>query len=527
MQKTVNKLLKEGLLLSPEMLEKSTIEVEEILKKAQTNKPLVCDKNFFQIDTNEELKQIDWKKYDKLKVITEKTTPKKQRPKLFTKQSYPEEITQQSTVKLLESHDEENKKITINDFVALYNDRYLTLQSLLRNRQEMQRVTSIGKIKTTKEKEQVSFIAIIMDINITKNNNILLTLEDRTGILRAIVTKTNKNAYSIAKNLTQDEIIGLQGTKGDRIVFVNTIIVPDVPFNKDFKKSPNDEAAVFISDIHLGSKAFLKKNFEKFITWIKGEMRNETQKAMVKKIKYLFVLGDLVEGIGIYPEQEKDLKIKDIYEQYKLFSKYIKEIPPHIKIIICPGNHDSLRVAEPQPPLSKELVPELLELDNVFFVSSPSTVRISSTKNFSGFDVLIYHGYSFPYYATNIDSIRLSGGLENTENIMTYLFKKRHLAPTHGSTQLQLGYNKDLLLIKAIPDFFVSGHIHRASIKNYRNITLLNCSCWISQTDYQEKRGIIPQPSRAIYVDLKTRKTKILNFSEKQENGSYKDKILF
>jgi len=63
-----------------------------------------------------------------------------------------------------------------------------------------------------------------------------------------------------------------------------------------------------------------------------------------------------------------------------------------------------------------------------------------------------------------------------------------------------------------VPDFFVSGHIHRAAIKSYRNVTLLNCSCWMSQTDYQEKRGLAPQPSRVIYVNLKTREPKMINF---------------
>jgi DNA polymerase II small subunit len=173
-----------------------------------------------------------------------------------------------------------------------------------------------------------------------------------------------------------------------------------------------------------------------------------------------------------------------------------------------------LRIAEPQPPLPKELVAEIFDLPNLYFVSSPSHLRIGITKNFSGFDVMIYHGFSFPYFADTIESIRLKGGLENTDNIMSYLLRKRHFAPTQGSTQYQLGYDKDPLVIKVVPDLFVTGHIHRASIKNYRNITLLNCSCWISQTPYQEKRGLVPQPARAIYVNLKTRESKILNFEK-------------
>jgi DNA polymerase II small subunit/DNA polymerase delta subunit B len=58
----------------------------------------------------------------------------------------------------------------------------------------------------------------------------------------------------------------------------------------------------------------------------------------------------------------------------------------------------------------------------------------------------------------------------------------------------------------------VSGHIHRASASNYRNVTLLNCSSWLKKTEYQEKVGLHPQPGRAILVNLQTRKVKILKF---------------
>ena len=49
---------------------------------------------------------------------------------------------------------------------------------------------------------------------------------------------------------------------------------------------------------------------------------------------------------------------------------------------------------------------------------------------------------------------------------------------------------------------------------NYRNITLMNCSCWVGMTEDQERRGIKPDPCKAILVNLKTREIKILNFME-------------
>ena len=411
------------------------------------------------------------------------------------------------------NHLEKNKKKDFKDFVKLYNNRYFQLQKILKNRQELQGATTIRRIYSMSEKEAVSCIGMIMDISKTKKGNYFINLEDKTGSHKIIITK-NSQSYDLGKDLTPDEVIGVTGTKGKGIIFVNTIIQPDVPINKELKKSPIDEAAIFISDTHIGAKNFLRKPFEKVINWLQGKIGKEEQKKAVKKIKYLFIVGDLVEGIGIFPGQEKDLEQKDIFEQYNEFIKYIKKIPNNINIIISPGNHDYVRIAEPQPPLPREVMGELYDKENIFFVSNPSLINIGSCESFSGFDVLLYHGFSFPYYANNIESIRFSGGLESTEKIMIYLLKKRHLAPTHGSTQMQMGFDKDPLVISKVPDFFVSGHVHRATINKYRNITLLNCSCWVSQSDYQEKRGLMPEPGRVMYIDLKTRKSKILSFEK-------------
>jgi len=43
-------------------------------------------------------------------------------------------------------------------------------------------------------------------------------------------------------------------------------------------------------------------------------------------------------------------------------------------------------------------------------VSNPSTINIHSSDNFPGFDILIYHGYSFDFYVAEVESIRNQGG---------------------------------------------------------------------------------------------------------------------
>jgi DNA polymerase II small subunit len=434
---------------------------------------------------------------------------------LDDKISLKEEINTNQKIIIKKNYVASTDKKTFKNFVTIFNSRYKELQSMLRNRQEVQDATSIRKVLSMDERSQITVIGMVLDKKLTKNNNIILTLEDQTAVIKGIITQRNKEAFEMAKDLCFDEVIGIQGSKGKGVIFINNIISPDIPLNKELKKSPNDHAAVFISDIHIGSKMFLKDDFEKFISWIRGETGTDEQKNLVKKIKYLFIIGDLVEGIGIFPGQEKELEYEDIYDQFNEFNKYVEMIPKSIQIIICSGNHDPVRIAEPQPPIPKQFVEPIYNNENITWVSSPSVVNIENTEHFSGFDILLYHGFSFPYYGSTIESLRMKGGIESVENIMTYLLKKRHLAPAHGSTQYHLGFNYDPLIIKEAPDFFVTGHIHKSAIKTYRGVTLLNCSCWISQTDYQEKRGITPDPGRVFYVNLKNRETKIINFYEK------------
>ena len=415
------------------------------------------------------------------------------------------------TVSVIFSYQEEPKKRDVQDFIGLFTSRYNTLKTILQNRKELQNLTSINRINQKREREQSAIIGIVTDKQVTRTGKVILTVEDPTGQLKVIVSQNN-DAFETAKDVVFDEVIGVVGASADKAIFASNILLPDIPIYKELKKSPDEAYALFLGDFHFGSKLFLTEPFEKLISWIQGNQGNEKHKDVANKLKYIFLSGDLVEGVGIYPGQEQDLAVQDIYEQYKQLANYLSKIPDHIKIIVCPGNHDAMRIAEPQPPLYKDFAEAVWKLPNVVMVSNPSYVNIHASKEFPGFDVLMYHGFSFIYYADNVESIRSQGGQKRSDLIMKFLLQRRHLAPAHTSTLYLPDAQKDSLVIDRIPDFFVSGHIHRTSAANYRNVTMLNCSSWLEMTEYQEKVGLIPQPGRAILVNLQTRKVKILKF---------------
>ncbi|MBC8444288.1 metallophosphoesterase [Candidatus Woesearchaeota archaeon] len=188
-----------------------------------------------------------------------------------------------------------------------------------------------------------------------------------------------------------------------------------------------------------------------------------------------------------------------------------KKIPHNIEIIACPGNHDASHIAEPQPPFYKEFASALYEIPNLTIVSNPSMINIHASEDFEGFNVLMYHGYSFDYYVANVSAVRNQGGYDRADLIMKHLLQRRHLAPTYTSTPY-IPKKEDPLIIEKLPDFFATGHIHKCSISSYKNITLICGSCWQSKTSFQEKVGHHPEPARVPIVNLKTRAIKILRF---------------
>jgi DNA polymerase II small subunit len=385
---------------------------------------------------------------------------------------------------------------------------------MLKKRIELHSVISIKRAKSSATKS-VSIIGIVSKKNKTKNNFIILEIEDQTDSVNLIINPDNKELYTLAEDLVLDEVIGIKGSIKKDTIFASNIYLPDIPYGKELKKSPEEEYFVILGDLHFGSKYFLKKSFEKFLLWINGLLGNEEQKNIAKKVKYAIITGDVVEGVGVYPSQEKDLSIKNIASQYEELAKFLTKIPNHIKIIILPGNHDACRLQEPQPPISQDFASPLWQIPNVKLVTNPCIVRIGKKPNFEGFDLLLYHGYSLIYYSENVASVWAAGGQKRADLIMKYLLQKRHLAPAHKSVTYIPGA-KDPLIIRRVPDFFITGHIHRVSVGSYRNITLINASCWGEITEDQIKRGLDPQPAKIPIVNLKTREVKIMNFYRKE-----------
>ena len=396
---------------------------------------------------------------------------------------------------------------TTNDFTKLFVDRYSSLRKILRNqRRELANAIPINRIKKSGVKE-IQIVGIVKDVRTTTNGHRLIELEDETDIATCIALKNNRGTLQMANEVVLDEIIGIRGqlSKNGDLIIIQSIVYPDISIQNERHKADVPLYVAFLSDIHVGSKHFMEDEWQSFLRWINGEMGNSRQRDVAGKIKYVVIPGDVVDGIGIYPEQDKELSIVDVYRQYEALAEQLSLIPDHISMIMQPGNHDAVRPAEPQPTFEKE-IQDLFSGMNMTFVGNPCYFSLH------GVEVLAYHGQSLLDYATNIQHLKYNEPVE----IMKTMLRKHHLAPIYGGYTPLAPEHLDYMVIDKIPDIFVTGHVHLAQISDYRGVTLMNASSWQAQTSYQKMLNFIPDSAKLPIVDLKTGNVTMMDFSSKK-----------
>ena len=142
--------------------------------------------------------------------------------------------------------------------------------------------------------------------------------------------RDNEKLFENAGRIIVDDVISISGKVLEPYIIAKEFEWPDIPITHQRKFAENDVSAVYLSDIHFGSRYFLDKYFELFVDWLQGKGE---AKDIAGKVKYLFISGDIVDGIGIYPNQEKELIIKDVFKQYEMFRDFVEQVPDYIEIL--------------------------------------------------------------------------------------------------------------------------------------------------------------------------------------------------
>ena len=383
------------------------------------------------------------------------------------------------------------------NFVDMFLNRYEKLSRMFRAKPSMRDFQSITNIKKMKLKESVKTVGMVSDCVVTRNNNIIVTLEDETDSVKVLLHNRNESLMEEARLILDDEVIGVTGVLGEDIIFVNHLEFPDIPGGRELNRSTEDICVAITSDLHVGSKNFTEAAFLRFIRWL--NLKYSRKAELASKIQDMIVAGDLVDGVGVYPGQEDDLSITDMREQYTKLVELLSLVPPHITLILLPGNHDATRIGEPQLPVLEDYAPDLYAMENVEMVGNPCFIDLHSVK------FLLYHGGSL------FDFLAKQTQHDDASTPMVEMLKKRHLCPLYGNVPV-VPLEEDLMVIEDVPDVFVTGHIHVNSHGSYRGTTVLNPGCWMSQSEYQKTRNINPTPCKVPIFNLKTHNTTVMNF---------------
>jgi len=364
----------------------------------------------------------------------------------------------------------------IKDLSSYFASRYAKLRELLTKNPELR---DIDPIKDSGNlNDVIKIVGMVSDIRYTKNNHKLIELEDETGSANVLIHNENHQIFELAERIVRDEVVGVIGSRKGSLIMASDLINPGVP---RIEEKPMKFSTVFLSDLHIGSSTFLEDAFTRFTRWIKGDYGDNEQREVANNIKYVVIAGDIVDGIGVYPSQDKELTIKDIHLQYEEAARLLGELS-HLKIIIAPGNHDASRLAEPQPAIPEEYAEDLYNLKNAEFTGNPALISLD------GINVLIYHGRSFDDLAMTVKGL----SHQQSDVIMKELLEKRHLAPIYGERTPLASEIEDHLVIEEIPDVFHTGHVHINTYKKYKGIHLINSGTFQSQTEFQKIYNIVP-----------------------------------
>jgi DNA polymerase II small subunit len=381
------------------------------------------------------------------------------------------------------------------DFVRYFRDRYGKIREILSRRLSARPIESLGRSTAGRE---VSLIGMVMDVRTTAKGHRVVEFEDPTGMVTAIVQK-DSSLFDRSCHILPDEVLGLTGVSdGNGRVFVRSLVWPDLP-NQCQQLEGSGGGALLISDIHFGSKYFMEEAWQRFISWLNGEA--EDPSGLAAQVGYLVIAGDVVDGIGVYPGQEEDLALEDIYEQYELAAEYLNCIRKGVCVIISPGNHDMVRQAEPQPALPPSV--QKLFSGEKLFVGNPAWVSLG------GVSLLIYHGRSIDDLVLRVPGLSYS----EPEKAMVEMLRRRHLSPIYGNRVSIAPEVEDHYVIQRPPAILHCGHVHTVGVARYKGVVAINSGTWQAQTDFQRKMNVHPTPAVALHVDLGSMKVRKLLFA--------------
>ena len=393
----------------------------------------------------------------------------------------------------------------MNDITACFSDRLNKIRDMIvKNSKLPRRPTEVSRLLREVHRYQgyenkAVAIGLVNEPRYTKNGHLMWSLEDETGEMNCLLTKRqgdDRDRFQeqiIEAGLMPDDVLGVSGTfsqNGD-IFYVDDLHFP-MKERHEKAVSPYGISVAFLSDVHVGSKTFLEAQWHKMVRWFHTD-------PLAKTVKYLILSGDCVDGVGIYPGQDKELSIPDLFAQYTEFARLLELLPDWVECLMLPGNHDAVRPAEPQPTFEKDIQQDY---NTTTFVGNPCDFSLNGVR------VLSYHGKSIDDFVACLKTVTYADPVE----AMRQMLRRRHLAPQWGGKTPLSPEPEDGLVINEVPDIFVTGHVHGHACVDFKGTTLVCSSTWQDQTSYQRMLGFQPKPCMLTIVNLASHATTSIPF---------------
>ena len=388
-----------------------------------------------------------------------------------------------------------------DDFLRYFRSRFEKMSGLFRQRIDTRSAGTIADALGSGANGRGRFVCMVVEKR-EKGNRIFLTVDDYDEEATVLVNDSNPGLWQTARRVARDQVLFLETRKSSgKLLVAENIVLPEIPDHRPGRAS-EEVYAVLVSDVHVGSKVFLEDSFQRVLGWLRGEVGDPGQREIADRVKYVMIGGDLVDGIGVYPRQEVDLKVPDIYEQYRLAAKFVGEVPEYMEVVLIPGNHDAVRQALPQPMIPRDFAGPVYDARRIVSLGDPSEVRLE------GVDFLLFHGTSLMDLISSVPGFDYRRPVE----VMEYQLRARHLAPEYGKNTPIGPEVEDWLVVERVPDVFISGHVHVPGSGVYRGTTIVNCGAWQGQTDYQKRMGLVPQPGLLPVINLQSLQVRMIDF---------------
>ena len=387
----------------------------------------------------------------------------------------------------------------VNDFRNYLVNRYTKLHNLLIKKVGSASIPNISTLRSQLLGKNPPKSAYVIGMIYSKKifeEYIILEIEDTTGRITSTLYKSrNQNLYDLLTKIPLDIVVGLKiSVSKERRLFIDDIILPRQKIQTKTRNKDQEEPIyiALISDLHVGSKKFNSDLFDDFIDLMKGETDNEDIKNIIRRTYYVSIAGDIVDGVGVYPGQEKDLEIDNLWDQYDEAYRLLRKIPNKMTVIVIPGNHDASRNSLPQPPIFKKFAGKFYSDSRFQMLGNPANICLH------GENMIVYHGD----FIQDILSSTPGLDMEDIKKASKIMVETSHLAPTLTLNTKLFPEKQDWLIIPPKTRFIHFGHTHKFDLANIGGIYVFNTGTFQEQTNYQKMLKIVPDLGKVVFFDI-------------------------